>query len=42
VPKENWLSINREDIEIGPVMRLYAPDLERFASWEAPSAEKLD
>jgi hypothetical protein len=42
VPEENWLPINREDIEIGPIMRLYEPDLERFASWEAPSAEKLD
>ena len=42
VPEENWLPINREDIEIGPIMRLYEPDIERFASWEAPSAEKLD
>ena len=36
------LPINREDIGIGPIMRLYEPDLKRFASWEAPSAEKLD
>jgi len=42
VPEENWLPINREDIGIGPIMRLYEPDLKRFASWEAPSAEKLD
>jgi len=41
VPEENWLPINREDIEIGPIMRLYEPDLERFASWEAPKAGKL-
>jgi len=41
VPEENWLPINREDIEIGPIMRLYEPDLERFASWSAPKAEKL-
>jgi len=42
VPEENWLPINREDIEIGPIMRLYEPDLERFTVWEAPSAEKSD
>ncbi len=41
VPEENWLPINREDIEIGPIMRLYEPDLKRFASWSAPKAEKL-
>jgi hypothetical protein len=41
VPEENWLPINREDIGIGPIMRLYEPDLERFATWEAPKAEKL-
>jgi len=41
VPEENWLPINREDVEIGPIMRLYEPDLERFASWTAPKAEKL-
>jgi hypothetical protein len=41
VPEENWLPVNREDIGIGPIMRLYEPDLERFASWEAPKAEKL-
>ena len=41
VPEENWLPINREDIEIGSIMRLYEPDLERFASWSAPTAEKL-
>ena len=41
VAEENWLPINREDLEIGPILRIYAPDLERFASWEAPKAEKL-
>jgi hypothetical protein len=41
VPEENWLPINREDIGIGPIMRLYAPDMERFATWTAPKAEKL-
>jgi hypothetical protein len=41
VPEENWLPIDREDIGIGPIMRLYEPDLERFASWSAPTAERL-
>mgnify|MGYP001825501204 CR=1 FL=1 len=41
VPEENWLPINREDIVNGPIMRLYEPDLDAFASWTAPTAEKL-
>jgi hypothetical protein len=41
VPEENWLPITREDLEIGPIMRLYEPDLERFGTWDAPTAEKL-
>ena len=42
VREENWLPINREDIGIGPIMRLYEPDLERFAIWKAPTAEKIN
>jgi len=42
VPEENWLPVNREDIGIGPIMRLYEPDLERFAVWKAPAAEKVN
>jgi hypothetical protein len=41
VPDDNWLPINRGDIDIGPIMRLYAPDLERFKTWMAPKAKKL-
>jgi len=41
VPEENWLPITRDDLEIGPIMRLYEPDLERFETWTAPTAEKL-
>ena len=41
VPEENWLPINREDIGIGPIMRLYEPDLERFEAWTPPVAENL-
>jgi hypothetical protein len=42
VPDENWLPVNREDLEIGPIMRIYDPGLERFATWSAPVAEKTD
>lgn len=41
VPEENWLPINRSDYGIDIIMRLYAPDLERFQSWTAPKAEKI-
>lgn len=41
VPEANWLPINREDIEIGSIMRLYEPDLERLDAWTAPRAEKV-
>jgi hypothetical protein len=41
VLEENWLPITREDLEIGPIMRLYEPDLERFETWTAPTAEGL-
>jgi hypothetical protein len=40
VPEENWLPINREDIGIGPIMRLYETDFERFDTWAPPKAEK--
>jgi hypothetical protein len=41
VPEENWLPINREDMDLDIIMRLYAPDLERYESWTAPKAKKL-
>ena len=41
VPEENWLPINREDMDLDIIMRLYAPDLERYESWTAPIARKL-
>jgi hypothetical protein len=42
VPDENWLPLNRGDYEIDAIMRIYAPDLERFATWIAPTAEKVN
>jgi len=41
VPDENWLPLNRGDYGIDAIMRVYAPDLERFKTWSAPRAEKL-
>jgi hypothetical protein len=42
VPDENWLPLNRGDYGIDAIMRIYAPDLERFATWIAPTAEKIN
>jgi len=32
VPAENWLPLVRGDYGIDIIMRIYAPDLERFAT----------
>ena len=42
VPEENWLPINRGDEDVDVIMRIYAPDLERFATWRPPAARKID
>jgi hypothetical protein len=39
VPEENWLPLNRDDYGINVIMRIYAPDLERFQTWTAPQAK---
>jgi hypothetical protein len=41
VPKENWLPINREDLDLDIILRVYQPDLEKMQSWKAPKAEKV-
>ncbi len=41
VPNENWLPINRGDYDFDIIMRLYSPDLERFANWTPPKAERI-
>jgi len=41
VPDENWLPIERKDLELNIILRVYAPDLERMKTWQAPKAEKL-
>jgi len=42
VPDENWLPLVRGDYGIDVIMRIYAPDLERFANWTAPKAEIVE
>jgi hypothetical protein len=41
VPSENWLPIQRADIELSPTLRIYVPDLEKMKTWEAPNAEEI-
>ena len=42
VPEENWLPVNRGDYDIDLSLRIYAPNLERFADWEPPVVRKID
>ena len=42
VPEENWLPLVRGDYGIDVIMRIYAPDLEEFANWTPPVAERLE
>jgi hypothetical protein len=41
VPEENWLPINREDLDLDIIMRVYAPDTQKLKTWKAPKAEKI-
>ena len=41
VPAENWLPIQRKDLEITLTLRIYAPDLEKMKTWTPPEAEML-
>ena len=40
-PKENCLPMSRGDYDVDLIMRIYAPDLERFNTWKVPKADKL-
>ena len=39
VPEENWLPIERTDLDLSPQLRVYVPDLEKMKTWETPKAE---
>jgi len=41
VPEENWLPINRKDENVGAIMRIYVPDLERMKTWTPPKTEMI-
>jgi hypothetical protein len=41
VPDENWLPINREDIGMDAMLRIYAPDAERMETWKTPQFQML-
>ena len=41
VPEENWLPIERKDLELSLQLRAYVPDLEKMETWVAPKAEML-
>ncbi len=40
VPEENWLPIERKDLDLSPQIRIYVPDLEKLKTWKAPVAER--
>jgi hypothetical protein len=41
VPDENWLPINRKDIGIDALFRIYVPDAEKMKVWKTPQLEVL-
>jgi hypothetical protein len=41
VPDENWLPINRKDIGMDAMLRIYAPDAERMETWKTPQFQML-
>ena len=36
VPEENWLPINRSNLEINGQFRIYVPDAEKMMTWKSP------
>jgi hypothetical protein len=41
VPAENWLPVERKDLGLNIILRIYAPDLEKMKTWKAPKAETI-
>ena len=41
VPEQNWLPIERKDLDLSPQLRIYVPDLEKMKTWKGPKAQKL-
>ena len=40
VPAENWLPINRKDLDLDVIMRVYVPDLDKMKTWKDPIATR--
>ena len=41
VPEDNWLPINRKDVDIDAIMRIYMPEMEKMKTWSPPRAEMV-
>jgi hypothetical protein len=41
VAEENWLPINREDMGLNGMFRIYVPDAEKMKTWKTPQFEML-
>jgi hypothetical protein len=41
VPDENWLPINRKDIGMDAMFRIYSPDAKKMKTWKTPQLEML-
>jgi hypothetical protein len=41
VPAEDWLPIDRKDQPLNPRIRVYAPDIEKMKTWQAPKARAV-
>jgi hypothetical protein len=39
VPEENWLPINRKDVDLSINLRIYVPDEAKMKTWKPPKAE---
>jgi hypothetical protein len=41
VAEENWLPINRANIDLNGMFRIYVPDAEKMKTWQTPQFEML-
>ena len=41
VPRDNWLPLQPGDYGVDMILRIYAPDLDRYETWTPPVAEKV-
>ena len=42
VSVENWLPIERKNLNLSPQIRVYLPNLEKMKTWQSPTAEKIE